>query len=88
MVYAHQHYINRSAHASVKCHNAKSTSHTTISEKCAICDSMHHVNMEFASTASQHTVLTSTAFVLKTFEYHFTSIALILSKGRAPPVVS
>ena len=88
MVYAHQHYINRSAHASVKCHDPKSTSHTTVSEKCAICDIMHHVNMAFAGTTTHPTILTSTTFVFNTFEYDFTSMALILSKGRAPPVVS
>jgi hypothetical protein len=84
MVYAHQHYINKNAHKSA-CHSSKSSSQPTVSEKCALCDSMHHVNMEMANHTSYDT-LVSTNFVFKTFEYDFVSIALILSPGRAPPI--
>jgi hypothetical protein len=84
MVYAHQHYINKNAHSLV-CHSAKSSSQPTVSEKCPLCDSMHHVNMEMANHISYHMV-DSADFIFKTFEYDFISIALILSPGRAPPI--
>lgn len=84
MVYAHQHYINKKAH-SVTCHSAKSSSQLTITEKCALCDSMHHVSMEMANHVSYHSI-DSADFIFKTFEYDFISIALILSPGRAPPI--
>jgi hypothetical protein len=84
MVYAHQHYINKNAH-SVVCHSTKSSSQSTISEKCPLCDSMHHISMEMANNINYHNV-DSADFIFKTFEYDFTSIALILSTGRAPPI--
>ena len=87
MVYAHQHYINKNAHASASACHSKGSSQPTVSEKCALCDSMHHVNMEIANHTSYDTIA-STNFVFKPFEYEFISIALILSPGRAPPVAS
>ena len=88
MVYAHQHYINKGTYTLNKCHSQKSSAHTIVSEKCALCDSMHHVGMDITNTAAYHNVLVSTTFVYKTFQYEFTSIALILSPGRAPPIAS
>jgi hypothetical protein len=87
MVYAHQHYINRSMHTPV-CSAKKCADRPTFTEKCQICDSMHHVNMEMANQPAYYVITAGTPFVFKTFEYDFTSIALILTPGRAPPVVS
>ena len=85
MVYAHQHFINKGNY-SIN-HPVKTSSKTTLSEKCPICDSMHHVNMELTKQVCL-SMFTSTSFLFKTFQYDFTSIALILSQGRAPPAVS
>jgi hypothetical protein len=41
--------------------------------------------MEMANNINYHNV-DSADFIFKTFEYDFTSIALILSTGRAPPI--
>lgn len=86
MVYAHQHFINKGTYSATK-RAVKNSSRTTVSEKCPICDSMHHVNMELTKQACFDT-FTGTIFTFKTFQYDFTSIALILSSGRGPPVVS
>ncbi|MBD1393733.1 hypothetical protein [Mucilaginibacter glaciei] len=83
MVYAHQHFVNKGAHTTV-CHSPLKSSQPTVSEKCAVCDSMHHVNMELVSPASYCTV-DYADFVFHTFQYNFTSIALILAAGRGPP---
>ncbi|TFF40403.1 hypothetical protein [Mucilaginibacter psychrotolerans] len=87
MVYAHQHNQIKNVHAS-SCHDCKSSTHTIVKEKCEVCDSMHHVAMDLSvSVAYMHTLITTT-HTFKSPVYDFTSIALILAAGRAPPVVS
>ena len=86
MVYAHQHNITKTTHVA-GCHDDHNSSQQTVKEKCELCDSMHHNSMEMASQAN-YIPATSVDYVYITFEYDFKSIALILSSGRAPPVVS
>jgi hypothetical protein len=86
MVYAHQHNITKTAHVA-SCHDDQNSSKQTVKEKCELCDSMHHNSMELANHVN-YASATSVDHVYITFEYDFKSIALILSSGRAPPVVS
>jgi hypothetical protein len=87
MVFAHQHNLVKNAHAHACQNDDKNTSHQVVKEKCAICDSMHHIAMELTNHSSYHTAI-STNHTYISFAYDFKSIALILSPGRAPPVVS
>ena len=85
IVYAHQHKII--AGSEHKVHGlAKNQSNQTIQEKCALCDAMHHtdavINTPFTFIAN---IVTKPFY--KVYNYDFVSIALILSAGRAPPVV-
>jgi len=58
---------------------------TTLSEKCQLCDAMHHNAM--ALTDHQYFIPNiSSDHVYKQGKYDFVSIALILSAGRSPPV--
>ncbi|MGY4538834.1 hypothetical protein ACVW0P_003257 [Mucilaginibacter sp. UYNi724] len=86
MVFAHQHNIIKTLHAKncTDCHN---TSKQDIKEKCQLCDSMHHTYMELPGN-NQYASFTPSNHTFITFEYDFKSIALVLSQGRAPPVVS
>lgn len=43
MVYAHQHNVIKSLPTAV--YSAKTVPHQTVSEKCYLCDVMHHNNM-------------------------------------------
>ncbi len=83
MVYAHQHYINKGAHTTV-CHSPSKSAQPTVSEKCAVCDSMHHINMELVNHISYPKVA-ATTFTYKTLQYQSKSISLILASGRGPP---
>ena len=87
MVYAHQHNQVKNVHASAG-HDCKNSSHTIVKEKCEICDSMHHNAMELSAGAEFHAPLFITKHIFKSSQYDFTSIALILAAGRAPPVAS
>lgn len=82
MIYAHQHNIIKGhQHAySIKQLPAKQT----VAEKCQLCDAMHHTNMVMSATIF-HVVVAVSGHVYKNVEYNFTSLALILSGGRAPP---
>jgi len=84
MVYAHQHYVNKNSHSIT---NAKGPAHASLSEKCSVCDSMHHVAMNLTAQVN-YTHVAVSAFIYKTYQYNFKRIALILSPGRAPPVIS
>jgi len=86
MVFAHQHNLVKNAHAHTY-QDDKNSSHQVVKEKCPICDSMHHIAMELNNHSSYHTAI-GTNYTYFTFEYDFKSIALILSPGRAPPVIS
>jgi hypothetical protein len=86
VVYSHQHKIiagnTFKAQASTKDH-----SHTTVQEKCSICDAMHHTSavIEQANYFSPNIV---TKHFYAAYNYEFVSIALILAAGRAPPVTA
>lgn len=86
MVFAHQHHVIKASHA-VNCNDCHSTAKQNITEKCQLCDSMHHLQMEL-TTVSYHTPFLTANHVYTTFEYHFKRFALVLSQGRAPPVIS
>ncbi|HVV56270.1 MAG TPA: hypothetical protein VHC47_13135 [Mucilaginibacter sp.] len=77
-VYAHQHKT-----LSVKSWSS-TTNHTKSSEKCQLCDAMHHNSMVKASEAHFAPILI-TSHVYPQEKYDFVSIALILSAGRSPP---
>jgi len=83
MVYAHQHRIINGNGLNYGV--AKNIPQQTVGEKCYFCDVMHHNSM----VAASHTYLNAVAVVghvYKSFEYNFTSIQLISSGGRAPPI--
>jgi hypothetical protein len=83
MVYSHQHNIT---FGKVKTfHISKNKTQTTVKEKCELCDVMHH-NVMVTTVQVYFTPVSAIGHVFKGFEYNFTSIQLILSCGRAPPV--
>lgn len=86
MVYAHQHNIIKKAHYHAF-QNDNNSSKQSVTEKCPICDSMHHSHMELNHSNTYYTS-SSIDHTFITFEYDFKSIALILSSGRAPPIIS
>jgi hypothetical protein len=83
MVYSHQHNIiaGKATPFSI----SKNKTQTTVTEKCELCDVMHH-NVMVTTTQVYFTPVSAVGHVFKDFEYNFTSIQLILSCGRAPPV--
>jgi hypothetical protein len=79
MVFVHQHKtIKGTTYASAP------TGQQTVKEKCDMCDVMHHHVMD-TTISSGFFISVSASPLLKVFNYHFTSIQLILSCGRAPP---
>lgn len=56
-----------------------------LTEKCQLCDAMHHNSMVQHTTAVFTPVVVTTHFY-KQGDYDFVSIALILSAGRSPPL--
>lgn len=80
-VYAHYHPTSY-----IKANTSKSQqTRTTISERCQLCDAMHHTSM----TQENHTFfvpLITSELIYKQGQYNFVSIALILAAGRAPPI--
>ena len=86
MVFAHQHNITKSIHTS-NCQDCHNTAKQSFKEKCQLCDSMHHTHMELLSNV-YYIRFISVEQVFIPIRYDFKSIGLILSPGRAPPVVS
>jgi hypothetical protein len=83
MVYSHQHNTNP---ASVKTHSlSKDIRQQTIKEKCYLCDVMNH-NTMVINTQVHLSPVTVACHFFKSVPYNFTSIQLILSGGRAPPI--
>ncbi|MFI5138189.1 MAG: hypothetical protein ACHQIM_10205 [Sphingobacteriales bacterium] len=82
MVYAHRHSIVKGAGKSFGI--AKNIPRHTVSEKCYLCDVMHH-NTMVSTTQIYFNPVAAIGHVFKSVEYSFTSIQLILSCGRAPP---
>ena len=77
MVYTHQHWVKYKTHQT-------SQNQSTVSEKCQICDAMHHTNM---TLTDNHYCIPNVCsdHVYKQGKYDFVSISLILSAGRSPP---
>jgi len=81
MVYAHQHMTRY-----VVSHAQKpDQNRITVTEKCQLCDAMHHTSMVI-NTNQYFTPVISTNHFYKQGKYDFISISLILSPGRAPPL--
>jgi hypothetical protein len=78
MVYAHTHLIKYHTHQA-------SPDQKTFTEKCQLCDAMHHNSMVLTDHQYFSPISTSHHFYKKS-EYNFVSISLILAGGRAPPV--
>jgi hypothetical protein len=83
MMYAHQHNI--AANISPKYSISKNLRQQTVTDKCALCDAMHH-NVMVKATPAYFEDVKITGYIFKSCVYNFTSISLILSGGRAPPV--
>ena len=77
MVYTHQHWVRYKTHQTAQ-------NQTTVSEKCQICDAMHHTSM---TLTDNHYFIPniSSDHIYKQGKYDFVSISLILSAGRSPP---
>jgi len=82
MVYSHTHNLPGIAGKTQPV--TKSTAQTTVTEKCSLCDVMHH-NAMVKATPVYFAPAAVCALVFKSTDYNFTSIQLILSGGRAPP---
>jgi hypothetical protein len=78
MVSAHQHLVKYNTHQTAQ-------NQQTVTEKCQLCDVMHHSSM----TIAEHHYfipLTSSDYFYTPGKYNFVNIALILASGRAPPL--
>jgi hypothetical protein len=85
-VYTHQHKINASHNS--KSHGVvKNLSRTIVQEKCSVCDAMHHTNAIINQVTYFNPNIVTKHFY-RVYNYDFVSIALILSAGRAPPVLA
>jgi hypothetical protein len=80
-VYAHYHATRKYSASTSR----DVQSRTTVSEKCQLCDAMHHNTMT-QQTQSFFAPIASSDYIYKPGQYDFVSIALILSAGRAPPI--
>lgn len=85
MVYAHQHKLIQGAKQTYTVN--KQQPKQTLTEKCQLCDAMHHNSMVINNQAN-FTPVAVASYVYKSPVYNFTSLALILSGGRAPPFVN
>jgi hypothetical protein len=82
MIFAHQHHIIK---GSTKINNiCKKLPRQTVSEKCYLCDVMHH-NVMTTTPQAYFNPITSDSYFFKRFEHNFTSVQLNISGGRAPP---
>ncbi|MGN6640210.1 MAG: hypothetical protein ACTHJ8_14975 [Mucilaginibacter sp.] len=80
VVYTHRHFSG-----AVYSSHKTSTHQTTVTDKCQLCDAMHHNSMVIDTHHYTEPVVTST-YLYKQGKYDFVSISLILSSGRAPPI--
>lgn len=60
---------------------------TIVQEKCYTCDLMHQIAMAISQSVYFSPVAITT-HIFRVGDYDFVSIALILSAGRAPPVMA
>jgi hypothetical protein len=83
MVFSHQHNNTKSV---IQTYNiSKNITLPTVKEKCYLCDVMNHNTMVVAAQVYLDPV-TVAGHVFENVKYSFTSIQLILSGGRAPPL--
>jgi hypothetical protein len=80
MVFAHTHLV-KTAYSTSK----TSPTQQTITEKCQLCDAMHHNTMVITHHHYFTPAIAADHFY-KQGQYNFISIALILSAGRSPPL--
>ena len=80
-VYAHYHAISRSQLTS----SATAKHQHTISEKCQLCDAMHHTAMLHQSQLLL-TAISVTNVNYQPCQYNFVSQSIVLASGRAPPL--
>jgi len=78
-VWSHQHSFSQNFSGTHNQHK------TVISENCRLCDAMHHQAMAVFSPV-YFAPITVCNYIYKDVKYEFTSIALILSAGRSPPM--
>jgi len=81
-VWSHQHSLQPDM---VSRHNHSASHTTVISENCPLCDAMHYNTMAVFNIVYFAPVTVSKYFY-KDVRYQFTSIGLILSAGRSPPM--
>ena len=81
-VWEHQHPVSSNI---VTNHAQNPPQKTVITENCQLCDAMHH-NFMALNSPVYFAPVTVTHYSYKKVEYAFTSIALILSAGRSPPM--
>ncbi|GAA4337383.1 hypothetical protein GCM10023149_46780 [Mucilaginibacter gynuensis] len=81
-MYTHQHHLIKQAD---KINTAKNQHQQIFTEKCQICDAMHHTSMDVVhNNYAVH--LTAAPYVYHTGDFDFLSFALIQSDGLSPPV--
>ena len=81
MVYAHQHIIRSAEHH----HTQAASDQQTVTEKCQLCDAMHHNSMLVENQQYFSPAVAADHFYTPG-KYDFISIALILSADRGPPL--
>lgn len=82
-VYGHQHKGNKATSHLIR-HQTSPSQHT-VSEKCQLCDAMHHNTMVVNAHYYIAPIVVS-HYNYKAVTYTFVSLSLILSTGRAPPI--
>lgn len=78
MVFAHQHLVKYGTHQTTQ-------KQQKLTEKCQLCDAMHHNSMTLTDHQYFSPILITDHFYTQE-TYDFISINLILSAGRSPPV--
>jgi hypothetical protein len=85
MVYAHQHKLIQGTKHNYSLNQQQARQ--TLTEKCQLCDAMHHNSMVISGRVN-FTPVVIEDYVYISPEYSFTSLALILAGGRAPPFIN
>jgi len=81
VVYAHQHKTKTISVSGSKNQKQKHQ----VKEKCDLCDAMHHTYMDMAVKVYLPAPTAVSYFYYNSNDY-VTSIGLVLSKGRSPPL--
>jgi hypothetical protein len=80
LLYSHQHKVN-----DIVSHLKHRSAQQTVTEKCQLCDAMHHNTMVVDAHYYVAPIVVSYRSY-KAVTYTFVSLSLILSTGRAPPI--